>query len=71
MNNKLSAWGPGDYRLQVYLPDDIKAALDRYAKDKFPGGSRVTSAIVRNALTEYLEKAGYLDIQGGENEVKQ
>lgn len=71
MNNKVSAWRLDSYKLQVYLPANIKAALDRYAKEKFSGGSRVTSAIVRNALSEYLVKAGYLELQGGENEVKQ
>ena len=66
MNRKASTWQADNYKLQVYLPANIKNALDRYAKEKFSGGSRVISAIVRNALTEYLEKAGYLGDQGGE-----
>lgn len=70
MNKKASAWKPDTYKLQVYLPVNLKSALDKYAKEKFSGGSRVTSAIVRNALTEYLERAGYLGNQGGEDEVK-
>lgn len=64
MNAKASRWGPRDYKLQVHLPEDIKVALDKYAKEKFSGGSRVISAIVRNALTEYLEREGYLDARG-------
>ncbi len=70
MNKKASTWQTENYKLQVYLPANLKAALDRYAKEEFSGGSRVVSAIVRNALSEYLKKAGYLGSQGGEDEIE-
>ena len=66
MNIKANTkWGAKPYRLQVYLPADVQQALDKYAADQFSSDSRVTSAIVRKAITKFLEEAGYLDRQGG------
>jgi len=66
MKNKVSGWGTRQYRLQIYLPEEIKAALDRYTAEKFTPSSRVISAVVRKAVTEFLERAGYMEKQGGE-----
>lgn len=61
MENKAVRWGTRQYRLQVYLPELLKTALDKYAADQFSSDSRVISAVVRKAVAEYLEKRGYLD----------
>lgn len=66
MNTKATKWGTGQYKLQVYLPANIKVALDKYIKDQFSSDSRVMSAVVRKAVTEFLEKRGYLEQQGGD-----
>ena len=63
MNKKASSWGTGQYRLQVYLSGDLKEALDKYVAEKFSSDSRMISAIVRRAVTEFLEKEGYLERQ--------
>jgi len=66
MKSEASEWGTKQYRLQVYLPEDIKTALDRYTTENFSADSRVVSAVVRKAVAELLERAGYLDRQGGQ-----
>jgi len=66
MKSGTSAWGTKQYRLQVYLPEDIKTALDRYTTESFSADSRVVSAVVRKAVAEFLERAGYLSRQGGQ-----
>lgn len=66
METKAVKWGTRQYRLQVYLPESIKVALDKYISENFSSDSRIISAVVRKAVAEYLEKRGYLDQQGGE-----
>jgi len=48
-------------RLQIYIPDKLTEALERYLQDKFPAGGRITSVIVREALYEKLKREGYID----------
>lgn len=49
-------------RIQIYLPDSLQSRLDKYVEEKtIPGTS--TSAIMRLALKEFLERNGY---NGGE-----
>jgi len=64
MNTK-ARWGTGQTRLQIYLPDNVQAALDKYIAEKYSPSSRVVSAIVRRAISEFLVKEGYLAQQGG------
>ena len=68
MNKKASKWGTQEHRLQIYLPGPIQEALNKYIADKYSSG-RVVTAIVTRALSEFLEKEGYLKHQGGEDEV--
>ena len=68
MNKKASEWGPKGHRLQIYLSASVQEALDRYIAEKYSSG-RVVTAIVTRALSELLEKEGYLKRQGGEDEV--
>ena len=63
---KSNKWKPEGYRLQIYLPANVQAALEKYIGDNFSSESRVTSAIVRKAVTEFLDRAGYLGKRGGE-----
>jgi len=65
MNTK-AKWGAKPYKLQVYLPGNIKTALDKYVAEQFSPDSRVITAVVRKAVTEFLERAGYLEKQGGD-----
>jgi len=48
-------------RLQVYLPDKLATALDKYLNDVFPTEDRVVSVTMRKALHEFLKKEGYID----------
>lgn len=66
MNSKATKWGTRQYKLQVYLSADVKAALDRYMAKQYASDSRVISATVRRALTEFLEKEGCMEHHGGE-----
>ena len=66
MNTKANEIVPRPYRLQVYLPEDVQQALDKYIADEFPPSKRVVTAVVSKAVAEFLEKKGYLGQQGGE-----
>ncbi len=69
MTSKASGWGTKGHRLQIYLPASIQEALNKYIAEKYSSG-RVVTAIVTRALSEFLEREGYLKHQGGEDEVK-
>lgn len=66
VKDKVSRWGTRQYRLQVYLPEEIKTALDRYTAEQFTPTSRVVSAVIRKAVAEFLQRAGYMEGQGGD-----
>lgn len=65
MTTKANKWVTERHRLQIYLPVGVQEALDKYIADKFSPGARVVTALVTRAVTEFLEKEGYLDRQGG------
>ena len=69
MSSKAKKWGTSGHRLQIYLPDPVQSALNRYITEKYSSG-RVVTAIVARAVSEFLEREGYLDRQGGDDEVK-
>ena len=69
MSNKASKWGTSEHRLQIYLPALVQEALNKYIAEKYSSG-RVVTAIVTRALSEFLAREGYLEHQGGGNEVK-
>lgn len=47
-------------RYQIYLPESIHLALQKYIEDNFVPGSRVVTATIRNAIVTYLKARGYL-----------
>lgn len=51
------------HRLQVYLPENLQQALDKYIATEFSPDSRIVTAIINKALTEFLEKRGYINQQ--------
>ena len=69
MNKKASKWGTSEHRLQIYLPISVQEALNKYIAEKYSSG-RVVTAIVTRAISEFLEREGYLKHQGGDDEVK-
>ena len=46
-------------KYQVYLSEELHNAFQRYMQENFPGDSRVTTAIIRKALAQFLQKEGY------------
>ncbi len=68
MNKKASEWGIKGHRLQIYLPAPVQEALDKYIAEKYSSG-RVVTAIVTRALSEFLEKEGYLPVKEVNDEV--
>lgn len=65
-NIKLVVFSKGLHKTQVYLPEAVQAALDKYVAEKYFPGSRIVTGIVIRAISEFLEREGYLDRQGGE-----
>ena len=61
MNNKASRLSTRNYKLQVYLPERTREALEHYIREKYPPSSRVVSVIVVMALNEFMEREGYLE----------
>lgn len=64
-NINLVVYGEGRHLIQVYLPPNVQVAMDKYIADKYSPSTRVTTAIVTRAVSEFLEKEGYLKRQGG------
>lgn len=60
MSNKVTRWGTKKHKIQIYLPVDIQAALDKYISEKYTSEARVVTATITRALSEFLEKEGYL-----------
>jgi len=61
MDTKVVDKVPKQVKYQVYLGDELHNAFQRYMQDNFPGDSRVTSALIRKLLVDFLSKEGYLE----------
>ena len=71
MNKKAVRWGTERHKIQMYLPIEIQMALDRYIAEKYSPESRMVTATITRALSEFLQGEGYLDRRGaGTKEVK-
>ena len=66
MNNRKAKWGTKRHKIQMYLPARVQAALDKYIIEKYSTESRMVTSTITRALSEFLEKEGYLDRQGGD-----
>lgn len=64
MNNKAVKWGTKRHKIQMYLPSEIQVAFDRYITEKYSPEARVVTATITRALSEFLEKEGYLGRRG-------
>ncbi len=50
-------------KYQVFLGEKLQVAFQQYLADNFTNDSRVRSAIMRKAMTEFLKREGYLNDQ--------
>ena len=60
-NIKLIVFDKGLHKLQIYLPDSVQEVLDRYIVEKYSSEARMVTGIVTRALTEFLEREGYME----------
>ena len=67
MNTKATTWGTKRHKIQLYLPADVQAALDKYITEKYSSEARVVTATITRALSEFLEKEGYSSRRGVED----
>ena len=66
MNNKVINRRTARHKIQMYLPVNVQAALNKYIAEEYSPEARVVTATIIKALSEFLEKAGYLDRRGGD-----
>lgn len=64
-NIKLVVYGEGKRKTVMYLPEEVQEALEKYIAEKYSSESRMVTATISRALSEFLEKEGYLGRQGG------
>jgi len=67
MNSKAANKGIKMTKYQVYLTKGLQDGLCRYIKDQFTSEDRVTTAIIRRAIAEFLSKRGYYDIKDNQS----
>jgi len=53
-------------RILIYISGELKSEFERYMETEFPKKTRATTITVRTALSEFLQKRGYM---GGDKDV--